>query len=97
MPEGDQMLERMQRFPLRKGEMVIWNSGLVHANYPNQSPKMRLVQFIRMLPTDQTAVLKDRYCSARILHQYPEQLDFIKNDIIKVDSLGRKLLSVDTW
>lgn len=77
------MVKRMQRFPLRKGEMVIWNFGLVHANYPNQSPNMRLIQFIRMIPTDQESVNKDRYCSTRILHQYPEQAELLNQGVIK--------------
>jgi ectoine hydroxylase-related dioxygenase (phytanoyl-CoA dioxygenase family) len=50
VPETDPMHEHTQRIPLRKGEMVIWNTAQAHANFANYSNKLRLIQFVRMMP-----------------------------------------------
>ena len=95
--DDDPMSKRLQRFPLRRGEMVIWNYGLVHANYPNYSSNWRFVQFIRMLPIEPISTSKDRYCSTRILRQYPEQRELLEDEEIKLTPLGRKLVGLDPW
>jgi hypothetical protein len=37
----------VQHVPIRAGEMVVWDSGSLHANYPNHGPNLRLVQYTR--------------------------------------------------
>jgi len=34
----------------RKGDMVIWDFALAHANFENRGKALRLVQMIRMMP-----------------------------------------------
>jgi hypothetical protein len=37
----------VQHVPIRAGEAVVWDSGSLHANYPNSGERMRLVQYVR--------------------------------------------------
>lgn len=92
LPEDDQIISRLQRIPLRKGEMVIWNSALVHCNFPNYSNQMRLIQFIRMLPATELCENKDRYAAKRILHQYPEQKYNITSGEIALSEQAKSIL-----
>jgi hypothetical protein len=31
----------------RKGDIIIWDAGQAHCNFPNNSPKCRIYQFVR--------------------------------------------------
>ena len=41
-----------QPVPIREGEMVVWDSGSLHANYSNHGPNMRIVQYLRCSTDD---------------------------------------------
>ena len=70
---------------------------MIHCNFPNYSDKMRLIQFIRMLPADEICTNKDRYASTRILHQYPGQKYSITSGELDISPLGLKLLGIEPW
>lgn len=40
VPEDDKMLEFKQQVPLRKGQMVVWDSGQAHANVTSPPPPL---------------------------------------------------------
>ena len=94
VPEEDQILTRMQRIPLRKGELVIWNGSLIHCNFPNHSNEMRLIQFIRMLPDEVICIHKDRYSATRVLHQYPEQRYALSSGELPLSDSALRLLGL---
>jgi len=96
VPPDDPMVPYFQKIPLRKGEIVIWNSAQAHCNFANQSNKMRLYQFIRMLPAFLECQHKDRFSPRKIIKQYPE---FFKewSQNINFTELGRKLVSLEEW
>jgi hypothetical protein len=73
--------------------MVIWNSSQLHCNFSNNSSKMRLHQFIRMLPATDQSVRKDRYSAPVIL----KRAKFHKIEEIKLTELGKKLVGVSRW
>jgi hypothetical protein len=51
LTETDPLYNKLQRIPLRKGEVCIWDSGCVHANFSNtSSTDFRLVQYVSMAP-----------------------------------------------
>ena len=56
VPREDPMRHDIQTCPLRKGSLLIWNSQLPHGNYPNNSDKPRMVQYIKMAPHDDLSI-----------------------------------------
>jgi ectoine hydroxylase-related dioxygenase (phytanoyl-CoA dioxygenase family) len=47
---NDSIREHVQRMPIRKGSLLVWNSRLPHRNYPNHSNRMRIIQDLHMVP-----------------------------------------------
>eukprot|EP01118_Nematostelium_gracile_P003863 TRINITY_DN1449_c0_g1_i1.p1 TRINITY_DN1449_c0_g1~~TRINITY_DN1449_c0_g1_i1.p1 ORF type:complete len:349 (-),score=86.91 TRINITY_DN1449_c0_g1_i1:43-1089(-) len=72
VPTDDPMSNYFQRFPLRKGELVIFNGATAHANFPNHSPNMRLFQFIRLLPASKRGYERDRFAATRVKKEFPD-------------------------
>jgi len=95
VPEDDIILKYQQHVPLRKGEMVIWNSAQVHCNFMNDSNRMRLIQFIRYLPATPLCQARDRFAPKRIVKQYLKKQDVFAG--IQLTELGRKLCALDPW
>lgn len=55
LPKDDPLAALGVPVPLRAGSLLIWNSSLLHCNYPNDSERMRLVQYVQMIPDDDPA------------------------------------------
>ena len=87
--------ERLTHYPI-VGEMVIFNTGQMHCNFPNTSNKCRLFQFIRMLPATIESQNKDRYAPRRIMaEKMYRHIDL--NATVQLTPLGRKLVGLDAW
>lgn len=52
LPPNDPWHKLVQHVPIRKGELVIWDSGSVHNNYPNSCDQFRLVMYTRCCALD---------------------------------------------
>ena len=50
IPEDDSIRDHIQRMPMRKGSLLVWDSQLPHGNFPNDSSHMRIVQYLHMAP-----------------------------------------------
>ena len=50
VPASDPLQRRVQRIPLRAGDMVVWDMGTAHANFVNYSNQPRMMQFMRLVP-----------------------------------------------
>jgi hypothetical protein len=55
-PDADPRTEDLEKFgavpiPGRAGDLVIWHQALLHASSPNRATRPRVVQYIRMLPS----------------------------------------------
>jgi len=88
------MQQYLQKVPLRKGELVIWDTGQVHCNFANYSNHPRLYQFIRMLPATQENQDEDKFSPRRIMKEKKyRDIDFS----IITDPIGRKLVGLDEW
>ena len=92
----------MQELPLRRGHIVIWSWGQLHASSPNLSSRMRLHQYIRMFPAaelDPFYEQHDRYAPARVLAQHHERFDPEARAALEreLDARGRRLLGLDRW
>lgn len=93
VPDDDPMLGYVQKVPLRKGEMVIWDAGQAHGVFPNQSNKMRLYQFVRMMPAMKECEERDRFAARVVCNKYA-QFDIAS---VPLTALGRKLVGLDEW
>jgi len=71
--EKDPLNKYLQKIPLRKGELVIWNVSCLHGTFPNDSPNMRIYQFIRLMPSILLCQWRDRHSPGKIWKQMPEE------------------------
>jgi len=95
----DEIIEYMQKIPVRQGDMIIWSWGQLHGTTENGCSQMRLSQYVRMFPATTAYELKDKYACRRILRQKKYQ-DF--QLVQKIQSLGFNeselcLLGVRDW
>ena len=78
--KDDPFYNKLERIPLRKGEICIWDSGCVHANFQNTSENdFRIVQYISMAPANGLR--------SRMFNHYPSI--YFKNN--KIDLSGFNL------
>jgi len=87
LPRDDPLLQQGQRVPIRAGSLLIWNAHLAHCNYPNDSDRMRLVQYIQMVRADDPA-LAPLLVDSNLL---PPTSAF------ELTALGRKLHGFEPW
>eukprot|EP01112_Ceratiomyxa_fruticulosa_P006616 TRINITY_DN1744_c0_g1_i3.p1 TRINITY_DN1744_c0_g1~~TRINITY_DN1744_c0_g1_i3.p1 ORF type:complete len:433 (+),score=84.78 TRINITY_DN1744_c0_g1_i3:217-1515(+) len=48
VPSNDPIRNDIQRLPIRKGSILIWDSRICHGSYPNDSSNFRCVQYLKM-------------------------------------------------
>ena len=87
----------MQPIPLRKGEMVIWNMGQLHANTKNFSDKMRLSQYMRMLPAEPKYIKRDARSIQQQMEKYKNDIDVLKIMGQEIDETTKKLMGFEEW
>jgi len=52
----DPVIQYIQKCPIRAGGLLIWDSRLPHNNYPNDSERPRIVQYIHYVRRDDPSV-----------------------------------------
>jgi len=99
VPPGDPIQQYIQKIPLRKGELVVWDSRQAHSNYPNYSDKMRLYQFLRVLPATEQSEEKDSHAPLRVIEQYKNDtfVPCIPSTFDYLSPLGKKLIGLKKW
>jgi hypothetical protein len=76
-----------QRAPIRAGDLLIWDARLLHCNYPNNSDRLRMVQYMQMKRADDPAfslLLQDR-------NLLPPEAE------LALTPLGERLLGFAPW
>mmetsp|Transcript_20488 Transcript_20488/g.78550 ORF Transcript_20488/g.78550 Transcript_20488/m.78550 type:complete len:390 (-) Transcript_20488:121-1290(-) len=67
--EGDKIGRHGQKISMRKGSIVIWSSCLPHCNFPNESERFRMCQYVKMFPAvviaDDTEMREARAAAVR--------------------------------
>lgn len=84
VPPDDPLREHIQKIPTRRGCLLAWTSLLMHGNHPNNSKRMRAVQYIRMMPKGTPYTPLEPDPSA-----YPADFE--------VTELGARLLGLKSW
>jgi len=59
VPKGDKMLQQVQKIPIPKGSLLVWNNNMPHANFENDSNRFRMVQYIKMFPAKEHQVFDE--------------------------------------
>jgi len=87
VPPKDHMNEQVRKISSRAGSLIIWSSELPHCNYPNNSSRFRINQYVKMFPAQEGGKGTDtRFLTVQAL---------TKN--IEVTQLGKKLLGLEKW
>lgn len=74
----------IQRIPIRKGTLLVWNSCLPHGNFPNDSDQPRIVQYLHMAPVYDQAIA-------------PLNMDELETTWRPVTDLGKKIYGLKPW
>ncbi|CAF1005111.1 unnamed protein product [Adineta steineri] len=85
IPQDDPIRQYIQRMPIRKGSLLVWDSRLPHGNYPNNSSSMRIVQYLHMAPVNDEAI-----------RPFPLSKDDLPSTFHLTD-LGKKLYGFKSW
>ncbi|CAF0880201.1 unnamed protein product [Adineta steineri] len=85
IPQDDPIRQYIQRMPIRKGSLLVWDSRLPHGNFPNNSSSMRIVQYLHMAPVNDEAI-----------RPFPLSKDDLPSTFHLTD-LGKKLYGFKSW
>lgn len=91
----DPMNQFLSKIPVRKGDMIIFDGFTVHATFPNTSDRLRLVQYIRMMPATPECEKRDNMVATRVLKEDAEAKRALQR--VELSELGRQLLGLQPW
>jgi hypothetical protein len=85
IPADDDIREHIQRMPIRKGSLLVWDTRLPQANYPNNSNRARIIQYLHMAPISDQA-----------LRPLPLTIQDLP-ETFQLTELGEKLYGFKSW
>lgn len=85
IPVDDPCRVHIQRLPIRRGCLLIWDSRLPHGNYPNASAHPRVVQYLHMTQWNDAGVRPFPLAMSDLPASY------------KPSPLGERLLGMAPW
>ena len=106
-PDVSGLKDEIVKVPLEAGDLLIFNSTLPHGIRPNYSNKVRIAQYISMMPAEEENLdLKNWRINSwknRVApegHAFPgdpRKWEQIKYKTAKLNHLGEKLLGLKSW
>ena len=106
-PDVSGLKDKIVKVPLETGDLLIFNSTLPHGIRPNYSNKVRIAQYISMMPAEEENLdLKNWRINSwknRVApegHAFPgdpRKWEQIKYKTAKLNHLGEKLLGLKSW
>jgi len=106
-PDVSGLKDKIVKVPLEAGDLLIFNSTLPHGIRPNYSNKVRIAQYISMMPAEEENIdLKNWRINSwknRVApegHAFPgdpRKWEQIKYETAKLNYLGEKLLGLKNW
>jgi len=106
-PDVSGLEDQIVKVPLEAGDLLIFNSTLPHGIRPNYSNKVRIAQYISMMPAEEENLdLKNWRINSwknRVApegHAFPgdpRKWEQIKYETAKLNYLGEKLLGLKNW
>ena len=92
LPPSDPWASCLQHVPIREGEMAVWDSGSLHANFPNHGPAMRLVQYVRC--STRECADTDRLRAAHMPETNAERYGVDLKKLLYSSKLSRQMMGV---
>jgi len=89
VPSNDAMQTQAQGISLRAGSLLIWSSELPHCNYPNNSNRFRIVQYVKMFEAQDQ--------NPGITNRRREMNRMISKSGCEVTELGSRMLGLKDW
>ena len=106
-PDVSVLKDKIVKVPLEAGDLLIFNSTLPHGIRPNYSDKVRIAQYISMMPAEEDNLdLKNWRINSwknRLApegHAFPgdpRKWEQLKYKTAKLNDLGKKLLGLKSW
>ncbi|KAL9648124.1 hypothetical protein ABK040_007489 [Willaertia magna] len=87
VPRNDNLCKQSQKVPVKAGCIIIFNSYLPHCNYPNESERFRMVQYLKMIP--KKGDLSFQQARAKVIKQNMD-VNFVPNET------GMEVLGLNT-
>jgi len=84
---ADTMNKQVQKISCRVGSLIVWSSELPHCNYPNDSNKFRINQYVKMFPAKEGGEGTD--VRKKVMEELTKK--------IPVSDLGKKLFGLESW
>jgi len=88
VPKEDSLHKFLQKISVRAGGLVIWRGELAHCNFPNNSCRFRMNQYIKMFPAQEKGL------GVELRRQ--EMIKMIPSELQLTD-LGKKLFGLQSW
>jgi len=90
VPDKSVLRSFTQRFSLRAGDLLVWDSRTAHANFANTGQNFRLVQFVQMMPAIEALEARHGYWARQLITE------------ADIEGMGlslnaRRLLALDDW
>lgn len=90
VPDKSILRSFAQRFSLRAGDLIVWDSRTAHANFANMGQNFRLVQFVQMMPAIEALEARHGHWARQLIKE------------ADVEGMGlslnaRRLLGLDDW
>ena len=92
VPAGDPMQAWTQPVPMRAGSLLVWNSELPHCNFPNDSDRFRMVQYVKCFPRPPPAASAEGGAGSGGCLTKEKTRDEVVEDLVK-GSLGYERMS----
>ena len=106
-PDVSGLEDQIVKVPLEAGDLLIFNSTLPHGIRPNYSNKVRIAQYISMMPAEEENLdlrnwrinsWKNRVApEGHAFPGDPRKWEQIKYKTAKLNHLGEKLLGLKSW
>ena len=106
-PDVSGLKDKIVKVPLEAGDLLIFNSTLPHGIRPNYSNKVRIAQYISMMPAEEENLdlrnwrinsWKNRVApEGHAFPGDPRKWEQIKYETAKLNYLGEKLLGLKNW
>ena len=106
-PDVSGLEDKIVKVPLEAGDLLIFNSTLPHGIRPNYSNKVRIAQYISMMPAEEENLdlrnwrinsWKNRVApEGHAFPGDPRKWEQIKYETAKLNHLGEKLLGLKSW
>ena len=90
VPKTDSIQNYTQKIPIKAGSLIIWDSRLPHCNFPNNSDKFRLNQYLKMFQSYKEAPKEYVQDRTKIIQQ-----NLPKN--LTLTELQKKILGVEKY